>query len=337
MSAPKTNVVYGLMGDVESQYGTLPTLTVANHGIQLAEQPEISDDWGFDGARGPNPGSGDTQLRTTPVGRIIRPMAFKIENKGGGAAYSASVKPRDLSVALRCGGFVQTLDATGGNEKYTYTFTSPVGVPSSGGFEAYCRGTTAGTGEKWPINGAYIDSLQYDVLDGKPGMWSGNLQGRLNAAPSEVTWPVIVYAPTVLVPTSAPLVLSVNGVTSLVIRSLSLRTGRKVQARFPDQNAASGHGGFHPGDRAVEVEFLMESSLFATFNPYSLRELGTVFAVSFQTGATQYNRTKFALPQCQVSADPTPEVDGQVSLTRVTCSAHSSTSVLSDSLTVTFD
>lgn len=336
MSAPKTNVVYGVLGDTESAYGTLPSLNVSNHGIQLAEQPEISDDWGFDGARGPNPGSGDTQLRTTPVGRIIKPMAVKWETKGGGAAYSSSVKPRDSHVLLQCGGMTATLDATGGNEKYTYTWTSPVAAPKSAGFEFYCRGTTAGNGEKWPVNGAYLDSLQYDVESGKPGYWSGNIQGRLNAAPSEVSWPAIVYAPTVLVPTSAPLVLSVNSVTSLVIRSLSLKTGRKVQSRFADQNAATGHAGFHPGDRAVQLEFLMEASLFATFNPYSLRELATVFAVTFQTGNTQYNRTKFSLPQCQVMS-VAPEVDDQVPLTRVICSAHSSTPILNDSLTVTYD
>jgi len=336
MSAPKTNVVYGLLGDVASApYGTMPTLNVTDHGIQLMDQPEISDDWGFDGARESNPGSGDTPIRTTPVGRIIKPMTCNVENKGGGAAYSASVKPRDLSVFLRTAGFVETGSFTGGAEKYTYTFTSPVGAPSAGGFEAYCRCTTAGTGEKWPINGAYCD-WEYAVANGKPGVWTFNLQGRLNAAPGEVAWPAIIHAPAVLVPTSSPLVLSINAVTSLAIREIKLRGGRKVQANFPDHNPATGHGGYHPSNRAVQMEFLMVASLFATFNPYSLRELATAIAASFQTGATQYNRAKFALPQVQVMG-VAPEVDDQIPLTRVTCSAHSSTPILNDSLTVTFD
>lgn len=335
MTAPKTNIVYGLLADVESGYGTLPSLNVSNHGVQLSEQPEISDDWAFDGARGPNPGSGDTQLRTTPVGRIIKPLPLKIDDKGSGAAYSSSVKPRDLHVWLQAAGFTATGSFGAGTEKYTYALTSPVAVPVSAGFEAYCRGTTAGTGEKWPVNGSYAD-WQFDQSEGKPGMWTFNAQGRLNAAPSEVSWPAIIYAPTVLVPVSVPIVFSINGVTALVVRSVTLRGGRKIQARFADQNAASGHAGFHPGSRAVELEFLMEASLFATFNPWSLRELGTVFAVTYQNGSTQYNRTKFSLPQCQVSS-VSPEADDGVPLTRVICSAHSSTPILNDSLTITKD
>ena len=335
MSAPKTNVVYGLMGDVESSYLAMPTLNVSNHGIQLAEQPEISDDYGFDGSPDQNPGSGDTPIRYTPVGRFIKPLSLKIRDKGASAAYSGSVKPRDLSVPLRIAGFVETGSFGAGTEKYTYTLTSPVGAPSSGGFEAYCRGTTAGTGEKWPIYGAYADWM-YEVQNGQPGLWTFTVNGVLQAAPSEVSWPAIVYAPSVLVPTASPLVLSINGVTSLVIRSLTLRGQRKIGARFPDANASSGHAGFHPSNRAIELEFLMEASLFATFNPYALRAAATAMAVTFQTGATQYNRTKFSLPQVQVR-DASPEVVDEVPCTRVICTAHSSTPILNDSLTVTKD
>jgi hypothetical protein len=335
MSAPKTNVVYGLLADVETQYGTLPTLNVTDHGVQLMEQPEISDDWGFDGSRESSPGSGDTQVRFPPAGRIIKPLALKIWDKGAGAAYSASVKPRDLSAALQAAGFAEAGSFTGGAEKYTYTLTSPVGAPKSMGFEAYCRGTTAGTGEKWPVNGVYAD-WELTVSDGKPGIWTFNVQGRLNAAPSEVSWPQIAYAPNVLAPTAAPLVMVISGLTSLKIRSLTLRGGRQIQARFPDQNSAAAHGGYHPGSRAVELEFLMEASLFATFNPWAMREAATVTSCTFQVGSVQYNRTKFTLAQIQVR-DVQPQADGSVPLTQVTCSAHSSTAIVNDSLIIVKD
>lgn len=335
MSAPKTAVVYGLLGNVESTYGTLPSLTGASHSIQLAELPDIGDDWGFDGARPNPPGSAGTQIRVGPAGRIIRPLSLKVEGKGGGAAYSAGVKPRDLSVLLRIAGFSETLDATGGAEKYTFVPTAPTAAPSSGGLEAYCRSNLSGNVEKWPINGAYAD-WSFDVEDGKPGIWTFDVQGRLDAAPSEVSWPTFTYAPTVLPPTAAPLSLSINAVTSLVCRKIGVKGNRGVQARFPDENTAAGHAGFHPGRRAIELTALIEKPLFATLNPHLLRAAGTPFASSFTVGATAYNKQGFTFAQSQVKS-VTDSQDGEVPLVELVISCHVSTPVLADDMSLVFN
>lgn len=334
MSAPKTTIGYAFMAKVESTYGTYSTPVVGTDGVQLSELPLIQRQYGFDGMRPAPPGTGGTQVRTAPQGANYRP-SFKPEAAGGGAAYSASVLPWNTHVFMRASGFDATGSFGGGVEKYTYTPTAVTGAPTSCSWEAYGPGTTATTGEKWSANGVYADML-FEVQNGSPGIFTFNTFGREQAAPSEVAWPTITYHPTVIPPVASPLVLTVNAVATHVCRSIKFALNRAIQERYPDQNVAGAHAGFHPGRRAPTVEFVIEAPLFATANYFSLWSAGTSIAASFQVGSTQYNRIKFTFAQMQITS-AVPSNDGGVAILTVTGAPYCSTANLVDDISIVAD
>lgn len=334
MSAPKTGVAYGLLAKAEATPGTYNTPSTSTDGVQVMERPAVQHKYAFDGARAMPPGTSGTQVRVAPVGRTVE-TTVKIENKGAGSAYSSSVVPRDLHVLLQASGLTGAVTLTGGSEKWTYTPTAATAAPTTASLEFYVRAMTTGNVEKWPVNFVYADPT-FTVDNGNVGVWEFAVKGRLNAAPSEVSFPTITYAPTIIPPTAAPLVLTVNSVASGVIRKASVKFNRTIQDRYPDMNSSVGHGGFHPGMRAPEFTFLVEAQAFATINYWALQDAGTVFAASFQVGAAQYNRTKWTFAQCQVK-DVQEQYDGEIPMLNVTCSLHGSTANLNDDLSLVFD
>jgi hypothetical protein len=335
MSAPKTGVAYGLLAKTEATNGTYNTPSTSTDGVQLAERPTLVFGSVFDGGRPMPPGTGGTQLRAAPQGESVS-TTLKIENKGAGAAYSSSVVPRDLHVLLKASGLTGTGSFTGGSEKWTYVPTAVAAAPSSASLEFYCHAMTSGNGEKVPINFVYTDPT-FTVENGGIGMWEFPIKGRLNAATSEVSWPTITYAPTIIPPVAGPLVLTVNSVATLVIRKASVKFNRTLQDRYPNENVAGSHGGFHPGRRSPEFSFTMEAIAIATFDPFALWRAGTAFAASFQVGSTQYNECKWTFAQAQISKAPTIGYDGDVPTIDVTCSLHCSTANTVDDLSLVFD
>lgn len=330
MSAPKSNVVYGLLAKAESAYGTYNTPSSASDGIQVAEMIEIERQYGFDGKRGAQPGNAGQLRRTAPQGATYRP-SIKVEDKGPGIAYTASVFAKDSHLLLLAGGMTATLDATGGNEKQTYAPTLITAAPTSLSLEYYCRATTAGNSEVWKANGVYTDWV-YEVATGGPAMWTFNTFGRESAAPAEAAFPTITYTyGTIVPPVPSPLTLTVNAVGSLVIRSAKVEMKRVIQERYPDLNASGAHAGFQPGNRDPVFTFVCEAPLFATSNLWSLHNAGTAFAASFQVGATQYNRRTWNFAQAQV-AEVKPSSDGPIPLLEVTCALYGSTPTANDDL-----
>lgn len=331
MSAPKSNVVYGLLAKVESTYGTYNSPASGTDGIQVAEMVEIERQYGFDGKRGGQPGNMGPLRRVAPQGATYRP-ALKIEDKGPGVAYSASAFSKDSHALLLAGGMTATLDATGGSEKYTYVPTLITAAPTSVSLAYYCRANTAGNAEIWQAKGVYTD-WTYEVATAGPAMWTFNTFGVENAAPAEGAFPTITYTyGTIVPPVASPLSLTINGVSSLVIRSAKVTAGRAVQERFPDLNSAGAHAGFDGRGRMEPVfSFVCEAPLFATSNLWSLHNAGTSFAASFQVGTVQYNRRIWTFAQAQVT-EVKPSADGAVELLEITCAPYGSTPTANDFL-----
>jgi len=336
MSSPKSLVLYGATNKVETTAGTYTAPAIATDGLQVAELPVFDESYGFDGERPVIPGSAGQQIRVAPQGRTVKGLPIKIEDRGLGVAYSAAAFPKDSHFLRRAAGFDAVFSGGGGAEKITYTPTPFTAAPTTLSMDLYDEVTTAATWVKYPLNMIYAD-WEYEASDGKPAIWTFQISGRVNAEPTEVAYGSgITYAATPVPPVASPLVMVVNGVSSLVIRKVNVKGNRMIQERYPDQNAAGAHAGFQPGERKPVLIFTMEASLFATFNPRTLRTAGTAFAVSFQVGGTQYNRTKWTLPQCQV-IEAKKSADGPVPLWDVTCSIHNSTPGSNDDISIAND
>ena len=330
MSAPKSMIHFGLLAKIEATYADGIASSPATDAVQVAEIPEYTDTYAFDGARGPSPGTRGTQIRVAPNGKAGQIVA-KIEGKGAASAFSGAVKPKDLTVMMRIAGFDETGSFTGGSEKYTYTPTQGPGGFSSGTLNLYKGGS------RYKLQGCYAD-LEWNAENGGPGIFTFTAQGIQALAPLDNTSDPIamVYAPTVLPPVSAPLVLTVAGVASLVVRSAKVKIQRGIQPRV-DLNAAGGHAGFHPGTWAPELSFICEAPLRSLIDFDALRLAGTVFAGSIgRIGSTQYNRYKWTWAQMQVS-NVVPQQDDKIPTLEVTCTAHTSTGILNDDLSLVID
>lgn len=327
MSAPKSNVVYGMLAKIESAYGTFSTPASGSDGIQVAEMIEIERQYAFDGKRHAQPGNAGQQRRVAPQGATYRP-SIKVESKGPGAAYGASSFGKDYHALLLAGGMTGTLSGT---TQWSYVPTLITAAPSSVSLEYYCRATTAGNAEVWKAKGVYTDWV-YEVANGGPAMWTFNTFGVESTAPAEAAFPSITYSyGTIVPPVASPLTLTVNSVATLAIRSAKVEMKRVVQERSPDLNSAGAHAGFAPGERDPMFTFVCEAPLFATSNLWALHAAGTPFAASFGVGATQYNRSAWTFAQAQV-VEVKPSSDGPVPLLEVSCSLYGSTPTANDDL-----
>lgn len=298
MSADKLVTLYGLTGKTEASYKAGGALALTD-GILLAEPANMTIDFVHDGARAPNPGNSGQARRAKPSG-ASGAFAAKIEAAGAGATYSASVLAQVLHTLMRISGHGATLDSTAGAQKYTF---APVSSGfASGVLNAYARG------QLYPLTGAYADfSFSFDG----PGflMMEFAVQGLIGAV-SDVSVPAITYPNHAVPPKCENIALSIGG-TSFVVRKGSFKANRKISPRA-DVNAA-GHAGFTLGTRAPTLELTVEAKALATFNPYTLRENGTVQAVTFTVGGTQFNRLVFTASQAQITG-VTEEADEDTAL-----------------------
>lgn len=337
MSAPKTLAVYKLLAKLESTPGTAVALADASDAIQVVEDPVMQTQYGWDGTRERPSGTLGQQIQFGPQGAWYNP-SFKVADKGGGVAYSASVFPWDTHVFLQAAGFDAAGSFGAGTEKWTYTPTAGTAVPKTLCYKASGNTIPGGNTEEWAANFVYCD-WQYDVGNGKPAYWTFPTFGRRNAAPTEVAWSNPTYHHTVIPAIAAPLSLSVNGVTTLTgIESISVKGNRTINPRFPDHSQSGLHGGFHPYDRTVTVTFKVEKPAFSTINFHSLEDAGTPLAVTFQAGTTQYFRRKWTFAQVQIKGGSIAESDDNGRpMIEVTCQAYNSTPTTNDDVSVVAD
>lgn len=333
----KSPRILGLTGKVESAYGAADSLSASTDGIQLAETPAMTINYGFDGSRPAPPGTMGTQSRAKPNGRTAS-LPVKAEVKGSGAPYSASVFP-SIHTLLRICGFNAALTTTGGAEKYVYTPTpGPVGY-GSGVFNAYARG------ELYPLSGAYAD---WTLAGDSTGIvyLTATISALLGAITDAITPPAITYLLAAVIPPAAvgASMFSLGNFVNANLRKWTLKGGRKISPRL-NQNAAGGHAGFAIGNRAPTLDVTYETTALTTtpfhaasaVDPYNLYDAATALAFSIQIGATQYNKHKWSGPAAQIMAPPQTTEDGDSVVTNLSLQLNPSAANANDELTGTFD
>lgn len=315
MASAKTRLIYGVLVKKETTYGTYTAPAVGTDGVSVAEYPVATLSYGVDGARGPAPGNHGTLRRTPPAAPIVT-APLKLEARGTGAAYSASVYPPE-HVLLQAAGMDATIVTTPGSETITYTRTPGPGSFSSASIDFYTEG------EKWPLNGCYA-TWEYEVENGKPAMWTYEVRGRLNADPSAdvATAKTITYEAEVP-PIAAPLAITFDAVSSIPVSRIRVTGQRQLSDRI------RGQWGFHPGRTEPQLSFLIEKPLLTTYDFFAEWKNGTANAASFQVGTVQYNRHIWTFAQTQV-INVAPQNESESALIEVTCSLHDSTQILND-------
>lgn len=320
MSVAKNRNQWALLAKLEGSYGGGGVLAAASDGILVTEPPMVDLDYAHDGTRNGSWPGGNAK-RVAKSGRYgTLPVAT--EFTGAGSAYSASAVP-NIHALLRALGYSATLDATAAAEKYTYA----PGTPGSLVLDAYAAG------EKRTLKGVYGQSLAI-AADGPvvPAV-SAELMGFCDALPADASVPAVTY-PNVQPPKATNITLSINAVTSLVVRSFNFSVEQPLTARL-DENSG-GHKGFAYGNQVARLEAVVEAVALSTLNPYNLADAQTAFATSLQIGSTQYNRLKLAASQAQLS-EVEDQDDGPVALWSLVLELQASAPGLLDTHTLTAD
>lgn len=336
----KSQNIIGLMGKDEAGYGAGGSLVASTDALQLWLEDRtgipITPDYLHDGKVGPAPGSLGNLLRSAARGRFATLDAATFF-RGGGAAYSASLKSSLHRFIAWCGhDWVGSF--LGGSEKWTATPTLDTGTMASAVMEAYTRL------EKYPMTGV-VGNWRYEFSDRGFMKHTFELRGILgqvvDAAVPSLTYPTQTLA----VPDVAGLVVILGNLTGAVVKRGSFNMNRKLQERT-GANFSDLHGGFIQSgyDPMWELEIEQESFVgspftgASTIDPWRLFEAGTQFAFSVaQVAGGQYNRWTHAAVQAQIKAKPEVTSVNGVPCIKLQIEPKVSTAIANDSYSFTTD
>jgi len=265
---------------IEATEGTGETLAAADGGI-LVIDPKVETDIKMSPR---NPVMATLSKLADTVGSQLAKITFKVELKGAGAAYSASILPA-LGKYLRGCGFSQTVDTALGAEKVTYQPASS-GVPSItiGCYEdgvlkriIGARGNVKFTGKVGePV---YAD---FDFL----GVWDGITDTSMISPAYEGTIPPVLLSAAFNV-----------GAYSAVISGFDIDIANALYLR-ESVNTASGYFSAIISDRKPNGSFDPEMVAVATHDWYGRWKAGTIGALNIGVvGAAQYNKFKITAPK----------------------------------------
>lgn len=281
---------HGAMLAVETTaYGNgTPSLATATDGFLVIESPEMNPSWQFDGTR---QGRGTLAADLAKVGAAGRKFAPDLvhEFRGPGAAgYTSSAVFSSVHLPIRASGLAGTFTTN----HWDY-------IPISDGFESlvaeiYVRG------EKYNGKGIYIPKWEWGA-DGKSvPRFTFHPMMIGSAVPADSAVATITYPYTSIVPPKAAGITLTLGSASFVpiVKSFNLRYEIQATERENELNANGDHFGWCLGNKVIELDLTLESTLLASataspyhtasqLHPFSAMEAGYVFtALSLIVGAS---------------------------------------------------
>lgn len=174
----------------------------------------------------------------------------------------------------------------------------------------------------YKLTGAYAENIGISFDGPVSPMFTSSIMG-IAQLPDDAVLPALLYPDIGIVPpkavdTSLRFIIPVGGTDviigkDLVLRSCTIDVGRTLGER-PNANQAEGFAGYTPGRREPTMEFVIESTSLSTalagassagvdeFNPYIMRDEGTVFNTNFQVGSEANNRFKLDAPNAQITS-----------------------------------
>lgn len=313
-----------LLAKIETTYGTdiVPAAGDGLYGIAgTVPEPVTNENTLDDVARG---GTMSILPPAEPGPRHLK-VSFRIPIRGGGAAYSATVLPKIDAIARACG-YQRTLTTTASSEKVEYK-------PRSSGFES--------------VNLYYnVDGLLYKLLGARGNInWVSKNGGILYAEcamealwtnPSDVAIVAPTGEPTVLHPVLLSSALQIGTENyAAAIENVNINLNQTLFAR-PDSTKADGIGAIEIVGRVPDGSMDPEAALVATFDYYGKWKAATKMDLSYQHGASQYNRIKFSCPQATFKNVTGGNRSG-ITMFNTPFKIVSDTAAGDDEVTVTFD
>lgn len=272
MAAPLLNNNVTVLSKVEATYGTDPTPVVATDAV-LTSVPSVIPD-GEQLER--NLVSATLSPEPMIIGRKLQNASFQMELKSELALVDGATLP-ESDPTLQCLGLVSAFTAESGGgvgDGYiTYTPTSTGHISST--YYFYYQDVL------YKVTGAFGDAT-FTLEAGMFPTIDVNLTGLYNV-PTDSTpgSPTVVEDKSVQVESIA---LTINAVANLVCRSVSFSLGNNIVERR-DVNSAEGLKGLRISSRVPTATVVIEEELMATFNPYTLWDGNTTFAMSFIQGS----------------------------------------------------
>lgn len=305
--ATKTDTKFGFAGLLESSYGAGGTIVPATHGIRIAEVADVARNYSYDGKRLARSPSTAAELALVGTEGPNAEFTIQQEGSGGGAAYSATIKPVP-HLMLQLAQYTPTLVTTAGSESYTY-------APSDE--DNYVSGVLASWEgrERYDVYGALVDTLEVGGSDlvGGPIMWKATMKGLLPNEPIDENVPGTLAYNATLPAKAVAMALSIGDFAPVRVKSFKFTDKLKLEPRAWN-NVDGIHGGFHPMfprevrlDITVEMPAMPATAPFhtaTTFNPGELKRLATSLPIAFQIGATQYKQYALSAANTQLLADP---------------------------------
>ncbi len=307
---PKHLLVYCVTGKSEGTYNSesAPSASTDAYYPQFSstDQPEIVvEDLAYKGDLGPNSAGQGPNVMVAPSGRgatLVLPSYFW----PAGIAYASGVKPLNNfhNLMLLCG-YAATGSFTGGSEKWTYQMAADTVVPYSQTMYAYGPQVSgASTMELYKLFGG-LGSLKMSFADPKPALFTATVKGSFGGDPTEVATPTPTLTGTPLPPLSTSVAFSYGSFSTGVVYSADFDLQRAMQPRVAQSNSGN-HFGYVPFGHDPILNVYLERTLFATWNPYTIRAAAGSAALNLTLGSTQYFKIAFDAAQAQLVGDIKP-------------------------------
>lgn len=291
----------GLLAKIESTYKTDSSPVAGADGIQIEE-----DIWGSievghleenlrEQLAQKGFGRAGSAAPSGPWGHITASVAVK----GAGAQYQADGSVvAELDVLLRMAG-----------HQVTWALDSGTYTPRSSGFES-ATVYAYSSGQLFKLVGCRAILSRWSIIPGQISRMVFDIWGVMPDVPTDVSLPTITYPRKDVTPpavTSAGLTL--NSFDPDDFSSFEFRQGLELPARRGG-NDSDGHPGYDPVDWNPEFTAVIQAPTLASFDPYTLRKDGTLFAWDIQVGGTQYNQAKLSGTKARIVDVPHSESDG---------------------------
>ena len=322
MSQDRSTQVYGLLIQSESVYGGGAALDPATDMIPIIGDtvPEFNITYAHEGDA--RMISGRKVKRFKPTGLVIE-GTFQTEVGGldGATSYSLTVRP-PLHIPVQTAGYSGSFQGS----DWIYK-RNPVDTWSS------CAARLYGNGTQREMSGSYCDVVWSFEEAGAPLIAEFTIRG-MGSVPTAATFPTTVAYTMYDTPIATDVTWTIDSVTTLVVRSMELVSGRDISQNRLDANATTGIAGIAPSDIPDSTwKITVEAS--DDFDAFTYRDLATEFAASMIFGSTAGQNCGFTAATC-VIIEVNEASDGNVSTWELLVDIHNSDPGQRDDLTLTF-
>lgn len=318
-------IIYGLLVQQEATFSASVSFDTGSDGdgINVVELPEFTINYQHAGERPSPQGTEGKIKRAAPTGRTVE-GTIRSELAGSESPYGADTASNlpPLNALIEASGFSGSI-----NGSSVIYVRNPIDQAFSVAARLYARDTVR------DVAGGYCSFNWGFEEPGAPIIAEFNLMGIVSQPVSSLTFPTIIY-PDQDPPRAVDVALTLNGSSSLVVRSANMVDGRDIATARIDANSSQGSRGFAVGKFDYQLTVVVEAST-SVFDAYQLRDDATEFAASITFGSVAGNIIAWSWPQCTI-IEVNEQDDGPTAMLELVIDMHNSNPGLRDDITITF-